>query len=132
MNSVIRYFTLIIILAFNFHHTTAQCNDEETRKCLDKLKGYTFIKSIDVKFGHPKELLPANNTKYTYLFSKGKKYKITSCWEKDSPIDMTVRIFDKDGRMLASSFDEQNKQYTSSFSFECKKTGVYYFARTKT
>ena len=124
----LKYFLLLSVIVFTYCNAFAQCNEGVIQGCLNKLRDFTFLKEIKVEFTEKKELTSANEETYTYVFSKGNKYKITSCWDKTIDLMMSVKLFDKDGHMMASSFDENTQQYHHVFIFECNNTGVYYLS----
>lgn len=115
-------FILTILLLTCAYCVKAQCNDNVVRKCVYTLGEYTFLKVYNIAFEKDR----SNKTmRFSYVFSKGNRYKITSCSEYNSEVNMVVSLFDNQNSYLASTYNDNNSKHYPGFIFECNKTGVY-------
>ncbi len=116
---------LLIFLMYPCYQSVSQCNENIVRDCIKILDNYTFLKLYNVKFQITKTFATPPEIKYSYVFSKGNKYKITNCWDKYSQVEMVVSLYDKYGEIIASSYNHKRDKHYPGFIFECNSSGIY-------
>ena len=101
----------------------SQCaTDAFMDKCAGNLGSFTFIKSMNVELGKGKEL----QAEQSYVFSKGSNYMLIVCDENVSGNKMIVNLYDRNHKLIASSYNKSTKKHYPSFTYPCSATGVYY------
>lgn len=96
---------------------SAQCSDKGfIDGCKAALDKFIFIKAFDIN---------DTNAEYSYVFSKGTTYVITTC-EKNTNEQLIVELYDRTRKKVASNFDKKSKKYNSKIGYQCQATGVYY------
>jgi len=99
----------------------AQCDsDAFLDNCASKLEAFTFIKAFNttIKKSDPVE--------YSYVFSKGSTYMIVVCDQNISGNRMIVNLYDRNRKLIASSYNPKTKTYYPDLIYPCSATGVYY------
>ena len=116
-------FTLLIGLFIFFCslHGYAQCDDENfLDKCSSQLNEYTFVKSFEAN----------DKTEFSYVFSKDHNYLLTICDQVTGGGKMSVNLYDRNHKLVLSSYNKSTKKYYPSVGYKCMATGVYYIETT--
>ena len=122
-------FGIILALFVMTNNAVAQCDvTSYTSKCVEKLKpqSYRFVKSYKVDFQKGK----VNDVEYSYVFSRGNVYLITLSNGDAKTQGLRFTLLDTDKKPLVSSYNDENKQYSSAVQLRCQRTGVYYLKYT--
>lgn len=102
---------------------SAQCNsDAFLDKCAQSLGTYNYIKSFVATAGSRKKDAP----EYTYVFSRGSKYIMIACPEKENESRMVISLYDRNHTLIACNYDESADKYYTELQYPCSATGVYY------
>lgn len=108
-----------ITLAFASVTASAQCNpDPLVEKCSGKLGGFTFLKSY--------KLEGASDIEYSYVFSKDTQYMLSVCNSSEEVPKITVSLYDKDRKLLATNYNKKDDKYYPGLGYNCTATGIYY------
>jgi len=100
---------------------SGQCqSDEFLDNCASKLESYTFIKAFNV------ELNKGASDEFSYVFSKGSSYLIIVCDQNVSGSKMIVNLYDRNHKLIASSYNSKTKTHYPDILYPCTATGVYY------
>lgn len=112
------------LLLFSFNALMAQCEDESfLDNCASSLKDNTFLKAYKVSSAQaPKP----NGKEFSYVFSKGTDYTLIVCQHNESGSKMIANIYDRNKKLVASSYDKRTKTHFPALAYTCKATGVYY------
>ncbi len=102
-----------------------QCDsDAFLDNCASGLDDFTFIKAFNTSMNK-------NGTEeYSYVFSKGSTYMILAC---DPDIDgkrMIVNLYDRNRKLIVSSYNKKTKTFYPDLVYPCSATGVYYMEVT--
>ncbi|MBM3178204.1 MAG: hypothetical protein FJZ78_09375 [Bacteroidetes bacterium] len=104
----------------------AQCNaDSYSAACLAKLTdGFKFLKNykIDGQAGQRAKV------EYSYVFTKGTKYRILICTEGAGPDGIVLNIFDQNRNPIGGN--KVSGQILSSVELQAGATGIYYLQYT--
>lgn len=115
-NSILK----ILFIAFTFFSidfVSAQCDEKKLKKeCYEKLDNFIFIKSFNITEGE---------TTFSYVFSKGTTYLITSCFQ-DTENKMVVELYDRNKKLIATNYYKKKDQFFPKIGYQCTATGVYY------
>lgn len=104
----------------------AQCSsDAFLDNCSSALEDFTFVKSFN--YENPKG---GKKNEYSYVFSKGSMYRIVVCDENIADNKMIISLFDRNHKLIASSFDKKTKKHYPTLNYPCSATGVYYIEYT--
>lgn len=107
----------------------AQCSSNAFYDaCAANLENFSFAKSFEINTGSSVEK-EAKLTEYQYVFSKGTYYLITIC-SPDEANPMVLNLYDRDHKLISSSYDKKKRKYFSTLEYQCNATGVYYLEYT--
>lgn len=123
-----KYTLSLSIVAFlgSLNHANAQCSsDAFLDNCSSALEEFTFIKSFN--YENPKG---GKKNEYSYVFSKGSMYRVVVCDENIADNKMIISLYDRNHKLIASSFDKKSKKHYPSLNYPCSATGVYYIEYT--
>lgn len=116
--------TLLLISYLICFSCMAQCDDAFLDNCATKLNGNTFLKAYKI---NPSEQKSGKPVEYSYVFSKDTYYYLSIC--SDAPENlMIVNLFDKNKRIIATSFDKRTGKHYPALSYKCMATDVYYLS----
>ena len=103
----------------------AQCDsDAFLDNCASRLETYTFIKAFNTT------LKKSEKTEYSYVFSKGSNYMVIVGDLKIAGERMIVTLYDRNHKLIASSYNAKTKTYYPDLLYPCSATGVYYMEVT--
>ena len=120
MKIKVLFFLGVMMFAFK---AFGQCDsDEFMDACAAPLGTHTFIKSFNTKITSKKE----SKVEYSYVFSKGSEYMIIICDQKRAGNRMIVNLYDRDHKLIASSYNRKTKKHYPDLIYPCSATGVYY------
>ena len=113
-----RFLLLVSLFIFSSKmHGYAQCDDEGfLDKCSAQLNEYTFVKSFEAN----------DKTEFSYVFSKDHNYLLTICDQVTGGGKMSVSLYDRNHKLILSSYNKSTKKYYPSVGYKCMATGVYY------
>jgi hypothetical protein len=96
----------------------AQCDNEDFLDlCSSQLNDFTFVKSFE----------SSKKTEFSYVFSKDHNYMLTVCDQgKGNKGKMAVNLYDRNHKLIMSSYNRTAKKYYPAISYNCSATGVYY------
>ncbi len=120
---------ILIVLATLFYSGSlfGQCDtDIFLDKCASNLGTFNYIKSFSVNASSRKKAIP----EYSYVFSKGSTYMLIVCDQNVNGGRMVVTLYDREHKLIASTYDEKNNKYYSDLTYPCEATGVYYIRAT--
>lgn len=117
---------LIFIFALLIPHLLhAQCDsDAFLDNCASKLDSYTFIKAFNTS------MKKTDVTEYSYVFSKGSTYIIIGCDQEIDGSRMIVNLYDRNRKIIASTYNKKTKTFYPDLVYPCSATGVYYMEVT--
>lgn len=103
--------------AFSFG-LSAQCDNEEfLDNCSAKLNDFKFVKSFEAN----------KKTEFSYVFSKDHNYLLTVCDDASgNKGKMKVNLYDRNHKLIMSSYSRAKRKYYPMLSYKCSATGVYY------
>lgn len=110
---------LLFCILFNavVYSGTAQCDSEDfLDKCSSQLNEFTFVKSFE----------SSKKTEFSYVFSKDHSYVLTICDNTAGKGKMTVNLYDRNHKLIMSSYNKASKKNYPAISYNCSATGVYY------
>jgi len=117
---IIRIFLWLLVASVPYY-VFGQCQtDEFLDNCASKLEDYTFIKAFNT------DLPKAGSEEFSYVFSKGSTYLIIICDQNITGNRMVVNLFDRNRKLIASSYNPKTKTYYPDLLYPCTATGVYY------
>jgi len=103
------------------HTAFGQCqSDEFLDNCASKLESFTFIKAFNTS------MTKAGTEEFSYVFSKGSNYLIIICDQNNPGERMIVSLYDRNRKLIASSYNSKTKTYYPDILYPCTATGVYY------
>lgn len=103
----------------------AQCDsDAFLDNCASKLDSYTFIKAFNTS------MKKTDVTEYSYVFSKGSTYIIIGCDQEIDGSRMIVNLYDRNHKIIASTYNNKTKTFYPDLVYPCSATGVYYMEVT--
>jgi len=98
-----------------------QCqSDEFLDNCASKLESFTFIKAFNFELGK------GEKEEFSYVFSKGSSYIIIVCDQNVNGEKLVVNLYDRNHKLIASSYNSKTKTYYPDILYPCTATGVYY------
>jgi len=104
-----------------------QCDtDMFLDQCASSLGTFNYIKSFNVNVNPRKKA----NSEFSYVFSKGSTYMLIVCDQNVIGGRMVVNLFDRDHKLIASTYDEKNNKLYSDLLYSCETTGVYFIKAT--
>lgn len=116
MKKIITTFIILLALcSFMAIKIHAQASFELQSRGADE-QSYVTLKGFQIN----------ENEKYPYMFSNLGFYRILIKNAAQNDNQISIKIYDKDEREVASNFDPQTRKYVHNFAFSCGKTGVYY------
>jgi hypothetical protein len=113
--------TRVIVLSLIFFFCSfdgSDCDIEKTKSiCITKLNnGFSFLKSYD---------LDEKEEEYSFIFSRGVNYMLTSALSQDVESQVEIRLYDKSKKLLYTNYNKRKKTY-SNIIYSCTYTGVHY------
>lgn len=121
INRKILFMGLMLLPGYIF----AQCDsDAFLDNCASRLETYTFIKAFNTT------LKKSEKTEYSYVFSKGSNYMVIVGDLKIAGERMIVTLYDRNHKLIASSYNAKTKTYYPDLLYPCSATGVYYMEVT--
>ncbi|HKK63334.1 MAG TPA: hypothetical protein VJ951_12290 [Bacteroidales bacterium] len=116
------FFVVALIIP---HALNAQCDsDTFLDNCAAKLDTYTFIKAFNTS------MRKTQTVEYSYVFSKGSTYLIIPCDEGIEGRRMIVNLYDRNHKLIASTYNKRKKTFYPDLAYPCSATGVYYMEVT--
>lgn len=115
---------LIALLSFSAIGFGQCTSDDFLDKCAASLGTFTFIKSFNVEIDKSKG--GEKKVEYSYVFSKGSNYMLIVCDQNIKGKRMIVNLYDRNHKLIVSSYNKQTKKFYPSISYPCAATGVYY------
>jgi hypothetical protein len=117
---------LIFIVALMIpQYLYSQCDsDAFLDNCASKLDSYTFVKAFNTT------MKKTDVTEYSYVFSKGSTYIIVGCDQEIDGSRMIVNLYDRNHKIIASTYNKQKKTFYPDLVYPCSATGVYYMEVT--
>lgn len=120
-----RYIIALSSLLIVSYGVYSACEDEAfLDACTAKLNEHTFLKAYKVSSKDAKK----GKVEYSYVFSKNTNYFLSVCNDESAGGDMIVNLFDKNRRLIATSFDVRTKKHYPAMAYHCTATGVYYLS----
>jgi hypothetical protein len=120
MMKMIRIFLWLVVASVS-HTVYGQCQtDEFLDNCASKLEDFTFIKAFNTEMTKP------GNEEFSYVFSKGSSYMVIVCDQNLTGNRMIVNLYDRNRKLIASSYNSKTKTYYPDLLYPCAATGVYY------
>jgi hypothetical protein len=106
----------LIFFLCSFNGT--DCDIEKAKSiCITKLDhGFSFLKSYD---------LDESEEEYSFIFSRGVNYMLTSALSQDPESQVEIRLYDKSKKLIFSNYNKRKKTY-SNIIYPCTYTGVHY------
>ena len=115
---------LIALFGLIPQYPYSQCfTDTFMDKCASSLGAFTFMKSFNIELGKATGQVKSEQS---YVLSKGSKYLIIICDQNINGNKMIVSLFDRNHKLIASSFNKKSKKHYHTLSYPCTATGVYY------
>ena len=117
--------TLVLLMGYIFFPriTYGQCDlDNFLDNCAPSLDTYTYIKKFPVTIKRKK----SENVVFSYVFSKGSTYKLIVCDQSKKGEKMIINFYDRNRKLITSTYDKKTRQHYEVLLFPCKATGVYY------
>ena len=121
----LKILTLIFSLGCLFvpQITFGQCDSNDfLDRCSPTLETYTYIKKFPVSIKRKN----ANSMMFSYVFSKGSTYKLIVCDQDEKGRKMVINFYDRNHKLIASTYSRKSRQHHEVLLFPCTATGVYY------
>lgn len=123
------------ISLFSNHTTQAQniCEqDAFLDECASRLEDFNFLKAYRLNVSNLKKGKDSKKASYSYVFSKNSTYIITVCSgsEEQNGTQMVANLYDRNKKLIASSYDRRKRKHYPAIAFKCTATGVYYLEYT--
>ena len=116
---------LLLTIVMSSVNIFGQCDsDEFLDKCASGLETYTFIKAFNVN------MKKTEKVEYSYVFSKGSSYMIIVGDQKVPGQRMIVNLYDRNHKLIVSSFNKKSNTFYPNLVYPCSATGVYYMEAT--
>lgn len=122
-----RFVQYIIAVMILFSPTLiySDCESESfLDDCASSLAPFTFLKAYKIPNDPSKTL----GEQYSYVFSKGTTYKLSVCSDKSAKGQMVFNLYDRNKKLIASTYDKKTKKHFPAVSYDCTATGVYYLS----
>jgi hypothetical protein len=114
---------LLVMSSFVPVSLSAQCDtDTMLDNCAANLGTFNYIKSFSVTAKTRKKAI----SDFSYVFSKGSTYMLILCDENVTKGEMELSLYDRQHKLIASTYDEKNSVRFSNLLYTCSATGVYY------
>lgn len=111
--------TSLLISSFTLSN---QCDPEELlKKHASSLDEYVFIKSFPIETSKSDDV-----AQYSYVLSRGINYRIVVCDEDVAGKKMTVSLYDRNKKLIATNYLKSKKKFFGTINYVCSATGVYY------
>ncbi len=115
------WFILWVLVATASQSAFGQCQtDEFLDNCASRLESFTFIKAFNTS------MTKTGAEEFSYVFSKGSNYLIIVCDQNNAGERMIVSLYDRNRKLIASSYNPKTKTYYPDILYPCTATGVYY------
>ena len=117
MQRIVKYFFVTVTITLCSISGFSQCDDEGfLDKCSGELKDFTFVKSFE----------SSGKQEFSYVFSKDHNYLLTVCDQVTGGGRMVVSLYDRNHKLILTSYNKATKKYYPSVGYKCTATGVYY------
>lgn len=117
---MIRIFLWLVVASVS-NTVYGQCQtDDFLDNCASRLENYTFIKAFN------SDMKKSGSEEFSYIFSKGSSYMIIVCDQNVAGERMIVSLYDRNRKLIASSYNSKTKTYYPDLLYPCSATGVYY------
>lgn len=121
----LKYKLFILLIAgifFQANNALAQCDsDDFLDNCSELLDDYTFMKSFEVKTDNSMK-----SVTYKSVLSRDHNYILTVCNGNTKGKKMIVNLYDRDKKLITSSYYKPKNLHVNKIGFQCTATGVYY------
>ncbi len=110
-----------LILFLTSYIPSTNCDSEKLKtKCINKLPdGFTYIKSYSLEGDVNQE------QEFSFIFSKGVNYILTSSTEIEENPKIEVQLYDKSRKLLFSNYHKKKDKFYT-VNYPCSYTGVHY------
>jgi hypothetical protein len=117
--------TIVMILVLNISSSTflngQECDTEALRvKSSSSLRGFAFMKAFPIEAADSD-----SKQEFSYVLSKDVSYCIVGA-ETENTNKLVVNLLDRNGKVIATNYIKQKKEFLPSIKFDCDATGVYY------
>lgn len=86
------------------------------QQCVSQLGSeYTYLKSFQLN----------GEAEYSFVFSKGTLYMLTTANALGEATDIEIQLFDPSHKLIVSNYDKKNDKYYP-INYPCNSTGVHY------
>lgn len=115
----------ILVLFLACIKAGAQCDDEKfLDNCAALLDKFVFVKAFNIDQG--KSTKTGGEIEYSYVLSKGTSYLITICDQAENGNRLILELYDRNKKLIVSSYNKKDKKYYPKIAYPCAATGVYY------
>src|SRR5690349_8752684 len=122
---ILTFSSSALVLFSSVMMVQSQCDSDAFRdECTKKLQGNIFLKEYKI---NSRDAQKGGPIEYSCTFNKGNNYFMSVC-SGSSTVNMVVNLYDKDRRLLATSFDVRNQKYYPALVYRCTTTGIYYLS----
>ena len=66
------------------------------------------------------------DTKFSYVLSKDHTYMLTVCDKVAGKGGVAINLYDRNNKLILSSYNRSAKKYYSAVTYKCTATGVYH------
>ena len=120
-----KYLILISVLFLFQVISSGQVTDPLISKCaMSTGPGTTYLKDFRVQLGKA-NTQSGLRYKQVLSFSKNMRYRFTLCDAENSNSVLVMKLMDKTGRQVLSSYDQKSGKTFPSIEFVCNKTDTY-------
>ena len=107
----------------------AQCDSEPFLDNCTAVIGnnFNFLKTYKFRTTNEEQTGEKKIYGYSYVFSKGSTYVLTSCYDDSDGNKMIVSLYDSNRKLITSTMDRKTGKLYPSIQFNCSSTGIYYF-----
>lgn len=112
---------LAVLMALSFSELTGQCNNNtEDAMCIERIsQTNTFVKSY--KLNNKVQ----SNKEFSSVLAKDTQYYLNLCEKGRLSTNVVINVYNTKRKLIASN--KTKNEVLPELSFECQKTGVYYF-----
>jgi hypothetical protein len=109
---IVAVIAMPVLTAFSFNCDT----DNFIDACSGALKDFTYVKSFESK----------EDKQFSYIFSTGHTYILSACDKVYGGGRMVVNVYDRNKKMVASTYVKSTNKHYPVITYKCTATGVYY------
>lgn len=112
---------LTILLVVSNANLKGQCNSESNDAlCIERIsQSSTFVKSY--KLNHQQEA----DKEFSSVLAKDTQYYLNLCEDGEVSNQVVINVYNTKRKLIASN--KTKSSVLNELSFQCEKTGVYYF-----